>query len=57
LIVQNDINVRTVAIDFHDGERYPHLERIAGTPDYPDEITRSLTPLLSAEKDKTTGRQ
>ena len=44
LIVQNDTHVRTVAIDYHDGERYPHLERIEGTPDYLDEITKALTP-------------
>lgn len=34
---------RTVSIDYHDGLRYPALERIAGTPDY-------LTPILSARK-------
>jgi predicted metalloprotease with PDZ domain len=50
LIVQNDTHVRSVAIDYHDGERYPHLERIDGTPDYLDEITKSLTPAPSVEK-------
>jgi predicted metalloprotease with PDZ domain len=44
LIVQNDTHVRTVAIDYHGGERFPHLERIDGTPDYLDEITKPLTP-------------
>ncbi len=53
LIVQNDIHVRTVTIDNHDGERYPHLERIDGTPDYLDEITKPLTPAPPAEKEKT----
>jgi hypothetical protein len=24
---------RTIAFDYHDGLRYPHLERIEGTPD------------------------
>ena len=24
---------RTIAFDYHDGLRYPHLERIPGTPD------------------------
>lgn len=43
LIVQNDTHVRTVVIDYHDGERYPHLERIDSTPDYLDEITKPLT--------------
>lgn len=34
---------RTVAIDYHDGLRYPALERIVGTPDY-------LTPILDARR-------
>jgi predicted metalloprotease with PDZ domain len=57
LIVENDTHVRTVAIDYHDGERYPHLERIDGTPDYLDEIAKPLTPPPSTEKEKTTGGQ
>ena len=28
-------------IDYHDGERYPHLERIAGTPDLLSDILRA----------------
>lgn len=32
---------RTLRIDYHDGLRYPHLERVAGTPDYLGAI---LTP-------------
>jgi hypothetical protein len=57
LIVQNDTHVRTVAIDYHDGERYPHLERIDGTPDYLDEITKPLTPAPPAEKERTESEQ
>ena len=57
LIVQNDTHVRTVAIDYHDGERYPHLERIDGTPDYLEEITKPLTPAPPAEKEKTESGQ
>jgi predicted metalloprotease with PDZ domain len=57
LIVQNDTQVRTVAIDYHDGERYPHLERIDGTSDYLDEITKPLTPAPPAEKGKTASGQ
>ena len=34
---------RTVKLDYHDGLRYPHLQRIEGKPDY-------LTPILSARK-------
>ena len=33
LRVQSDGASRTVAIDYRGGLRYPHLERIAGTPD------------------------
>ncbi|RCS28784.1 M61 family peptidase [Rhodanobacter denitrificans] len=29
---------RTVAVDYHDGLQYPHLVRVAGTPDYLSEI-------------------
>ena len=34
---------RTIGVDYHDGLRYPHLERIEGTPDY-------LTPIFSPRK-------
>jgi predicted metalloprotease with PDZ domain len=44
LIIQNDTHVATVAIDYHDGERYPSLVRVDGTPDYLDEIAKPLTP-------------
>ena len=43
LIVQADNFVRTADIDYHDGERYPALPRVEGTPDYLDEITKPLT--------------
>ena len=33
LIVKNGTRFRTVTFDYHDGLRYPRLERIAGTPD------------------------
>jgi predicted metalloprotease with PDZ domain len=43
LIVQADNFVRTAEIDYRDGERYPALERVEGTPDYLDDITKPLT--------------
>jgi predicted metalloprotease with PDZ domain len=43
LLVQSDKYVRTADIDYHDGERYPVLERVDGTQDYLDDITKSLT--------------
>jgi len=33
LITVSADEYRTIAIDYHDGERYPHLARMAGTPD------------------------
>jgi predicted metalloprotease with PDZ domain len=43
LIVQADSFVNLVDIDYHDGERYPALLRVDGTPDTLDEITKPLT--------------
>ncbi|HUX44375.1 MAG TPA: hypothetical protein VMV57_06455 [Terracidiphilus sp.] len=45
LIVQADSFVHVASIDYHDGERYPALERVPGTPDYLDDITTPLTKL------------
>ena len=41
--MQADSFVSTVDIDYHAGERYPVLERVAGTPATLDEITKPLT--------------
>ncbi|MGU3455453.1 M61 family metallopeptidase [Brevundimonas sp. M1A4_2e] len=38
LIVKNGDVFKTVRFDYHDGLRYPHLERIEGTPDRLGEI-------------------
>jgi predicted metalloprotease with PDZ domain len=43
LILQGDTFVTTADIDYHDGERYPSLVRVDGTPDYLDDITKPLT--------------
>ena len=42
-IVQADEFVRTADIGYHGGERYPVLERVNGTPDYLDDITKPVT--------------
>ncbi len=42
LIVSNGERFRTVEIDYHDGLRYPHLERVEGAPARLDDI---LAPL------------
>jgi predicted metalloprotease with PDZ domain len=43
LILQSDTFVTMADIDYHDGERYPRLERVDGTPAYLDDITKPLT--------------
>jgi predicted metalloprotease with PDZ domain len=43
LIVQTNNFVSLVDLDYHDGERYPKLVRVDGTPDTLDEITKPLT--------------
>jgi predicted metalloprotease with PDZ domain len=52
LIVQADSFVNMVDIDYHDGERYPVLERIDGTPDTLDDITEPLTTPEKVAGDK-----
>lgn len=34
---------RTLSLDYHDGIRFPHLERIAGTPDILDDVDKPRT--------------
>lgn len=43
LILQADSYISTAEIDYHDGERWPVLQRVDGTEDYLDEITKPLT--------------
>ncbi len=38
LLIKNKDEFRTVAIDYHDGLRYPHFERVAGAPARLDDI-------------------
>jgi len=47
LIVVNTGVYKVLALDYHDGLRYPHLERVDGTPDRLDDI---LKPMTSAAK-------
>ena len=53
LIVQSDSFVMPYEIDYHDGERFPALERIDGTPAYLDEITTARTKTEKAPEDKS----
>ncbi|WP_446745680.1 M61 family metallopeptidase [Silvibacterium acidisoli] len=43
LILQADSYISTADINYHDGERWPALQRVDGTTDYLDEITKPLT--------------
>ncbi len=43
LVLQSETFVTTADLDYHDGERYPSLVRVDGTPDYLDDITKPLT--------------
>ena len=43
LIVVNTGYYKIVHLDYHDGLRFPHLERMDGTPDLLDEIVKPLT--------------
>jgi predicted metalloprotease with PDZ domain len=40
LLIENEDFFRTYKIDYHGGERYPHLERIDGKPDVLSDIAR-----------------
>ncbi len=55
LLVQQQDRVITVSLNYHDGERYPVLQRVGGTPDYLDDITRSRAAVASAAA-TTAGR-
>jgi predicted metalloprotease with PDZ domain len=46
LLVRNYDEYRTVRLDYHDGARYPHLERIAARP---DRLATLLRPRTAAE--------
>jgi predicted metalloprotease with PDZ domain len=35
-------------IDYHDGEKYPHLERVDGTPDLLGDILKPMVPVRTA---------
>jgi predicted metalloprotease with PDZ domain len=52
LILQGDTFVTMADIDYHDGERYPSLVRVDGTPDYLDDITKPLTTPEKAPAEK-----
>ncbi|MEA2164504.1 MAG: hypothetical protein QOK37_2631 [Thermoanaerobaculia bacterium] len=44
IIVRNGDFFTTASIDYHGGERYPHLERITGKPDWMEALVKPLAP-------------
>jgi predicted metalloprotease with PDZ domain len=44
-ILQADAYLSTADVDYHDGERYPVLQRVEGMPAYLDDITKPLSTL------------
>ena len=51
-ILQSDTFVTLADINYHDGERYPVLQRVEGTPAYLDDITKPLTTPEKAPTEK-----
>jgi hypothetical protein len=45
-IVANTGYYKVIRVDFHEGERYPQLERVQGTRDFLDDI---LAPMAGAK--------
>jgi predicted metalloprotease with PDZ domain len=52
LILQGDTFVTTADLNYHEGERFPSLVRVDGTPDYLDDITKPLTTPEKAPAEK-----
>ena len=44
IIVQNGEFYTTASVDYHGGERYPHLERVTGKADWMEALTKPLMP-------------
>ena len=45
LLADNTGTLEKHEIQYHGGDRFPHLERAEGTPDYLDEILKPITPV------------
>jgi predicted metalloprotease with PDZ domain len=51
LLIENEDFFQTYAVNYHGGERYPHLERISGKPDLLGEIAKMKAPPVATAKD------
>jgi len=53
LIVQSDTYVYPIDLSYHDGEKYPTLQRVEGTPAVLDDILMPMTavqPVVAVKK-------
>ncbi len=48
LLIENEEYFKTYGLDYHGGERYPHLERDASQPDLLTDILKPLAPSAAA---------
>jgi predicted metalloprotease with PDZ domain len=51
LLIENEDFFHTYLVDYHEGERYPHLARIDGTPDLLSDIAKMKAPAVAAPKE------
>jgi predicted metalloprotease with PDZ domain len=51
LLIENEDFFQTYHVDYHGGERFPHLERINGKPDLLTEIAKMKAPPVVAPKE------
>jgi predicted metalloprotease with PDZ domain len=50
LLIENEDFFQTYRVDYHGGERFPHLERISGKPDLLGEIAKMKASPVAATK-------
>jgi hypothetical protein len=50
LLVENSEYYRSYAVNYHDGDRYPHLVRDTSKPDYLGEMIRPHVPPAAPPK-------
>ena len=50
LLIENEDFFQTYHVDYHGGERYPHLERLSGKPDLLGEIAKMKAPPVASPK-------
>ena len=53
LLVENGKFFQTYSVSYHDGEKNPHLERVAGQPDGLDEMLEAADPLEEPQRVET----